>query len=94
MRCMDDSPISVPAPSPEHTPYQSAIRLLETFAQSGCDPFEFVRAHMFGYTFSIDGWSPADYDAGLAHAVERGWIMTGTENRICTTEEGLAQVAG
>ncbi|ACB95481.1 hypothetical protein [Beijerinckia indica] len=76
------------------TAEDSARYMLTIFQRHNSRKGDTLLVGNFTLPFSQDGWTLADYDAGKAFAIEKGWVKLGKSEQFFTlTEEGLAAAA-
>jgi hypothetical protein len=74
------------------TAEDAAAYVLTIFIRLRCMQGQTVLMGNLTLPFSQDGWQLDDLDAGLAVAVEKGWVEMGKENKfVKITDAGFAQ---
>ena len=58
----------------EHTPEESATRILNILRERNVSAGEVGMIGWFLNPFSVDEWSIADFDAGVNFAAASGWL--------------------
>ena len=76
------------SPSPE----ASARTILGILKSFGCRPGDVVVAGQINAMFITNGGRAKDYDAGMKHANDSGWIETASTAAIRLTDAGFAEM--
>ena len=74
------------------TPEESARRILSIFGLNNSRPDDVLVAEQANFAFRQAGGSAAEFQTGLEHAVQNGWLETGENNTIKLTRAGFAQM--
>jgi hypothetical protein len=78
----------------EHSAEESAHYILTLFRRHKRLTGQTELMNNFVLPFAQDGWQLSDLAAGQAHAVEKGWIEVGKEEKFLKlTEAGFAESA-